>query len=106
MGHFKNRVLIVAGSDLQCKKARKKAFFIYNKIFKDEFSNKCITEIVGGYCNSHYSFMIGADGGNTMKETEIKSNTARDLFIEWLQENKHDYISLNFGGDDKFSSVR
>lgn len=100
MGYSKNRVIIVSGSDSHCLKARKKAVHIYTKLFKDNFANQCITEIVGNYCNGTCTFMVGADGGNFNGEVCANSIKARNLFKEWLNENNYDFVSITFGGDD------
>ena len=100
MGYSKNRVIIVCGSENHCLKARKKAFQIYNKIFNDNFSDQCITSIVGNYCNATCSFMVGADGGNNNGEVCSNSVKARGLFKNWLYKNNYDYVSIVFGGDD------
>ena len=101
MGYYKNRVVIISGSEKNLKKARANAFKIYEKIFKDNFAKQCISPILGGYCNATYSFFISADGGNYLGETQINSEKARNIFIEYLKLNEIDYASLVFGGDDE-----
>lgn len=103
MGYCKNKVLIVCGTESKLIKARKKAFKIYNKIFKDNFAQQNITPIMGGYCNGTYSFMISADGGRNMGDVSSNSEKARNLLKKWLSKNHCDFTSVVFGGDDDYN---
>lgn len=110
MGYIKHHTIVVTSWNRNLlEQAQKEARIIFSREFFGEYNgaDDLVSSIVSGVVNSYESFFIAPDGSKESWEASKNGDTARELFIKWINSKAHEdgsnsisYVEVFFGDDN------
>lgn len=105
MGYMRHHAIIVTSWD---DKLIRKA----HKVAKEVFAIGQVTSVLPDILNGYRSFMVGPDGSKEGWEDSDAGDSARDIFIDWLETQRYDdgssalsWVEVQYGDDEKETKI-